>query len=159
MAHAFFWLLRVSDLGLTGDFEFDDGGVWVGGFLGNFELNAVGRFFEFQSLAVGQKRGGFDLVLEAGDEEFAVFWPFKDMEVERGDVVLLLLGAAAPREFRKRVGLGAINRLAIYLHPLADVFQTLDAGLGDEAFGCGADIEEVVAAFAGDVDELLNEGF
>ena len=99
------------------------------------------------------------MVFQAGNEEFVVCWPFKNMEVERGAVVVFLWGAAPPSERREGAGLGAVDRFAVHGHPLADVLQTLDARFGDETFLGGADIEEVVAAFAGDVDELLDEGF
>ena len=37
--------------------------------------------------------------------------------------------------------------------------KALDLRCGDDAVGVGADVEEVVAAFAGDVDEVADEGF
>ena len=101
--------MNLSDLGLTEYFEFDDGGVRVEGFFGHLEFDAFGRFFEFQFPVVGQERGDFDFVFQAGNEEFAVCWPFKNMEIERGAVSVFLLGAAAPSELREGAGLGAIN--------------------------------------------------
>ena len=70
----------------------------------------------------------------------------------------LLLGAAAPGQLLERAGLGAVDGLAVDLHPFADFGQALDAGVGEHAFGGGADVEEVIAAFAGAVNQVADEG-
>src|SRR5690242_9275787 len=55
-------------------------------------------------------------------------------------------------------GVGAVDGLAVDLDPLAHLVQALDLGGGDDAVGVGADVEEVVAALAGDVDEVAEQG-
>ena len=55
-------------------------------------------------------------------------------------------------------GGGAVDGFAVDLEPLAHLLEALDLGLRDDALGVRADVEEIVAAFAGDVDEVAEEG-
>ena len=55
--------------------------------------------------------------------------------------------------------MGVVDGFAVDGEPLAHLVEALDFGGGDDAVGVGADVEEVVAALAGDVDEVAEEGF
>src|SRR5208337_3513810 len=111
--------------------------------------------------------GFADLAVQAGYFERSGFGPFEDEQIN-----LARFGGGAPfpawDEFafaflvRTRVGecaslgpeggrAGAINGFAIDLHPLAHFGQPLQAWLRDQALACRADIQQVIAAFAGDV--------
>ena len=56
-------------------------------------------------------------------------------------------------------GFGVVDGFAVDLEPLAHLAEALGFGGGDDAVRVGADVEEIVAAFAGDVDEVAEEGF
>ena len=91
-----------------------------------------------------------------GDEEreLAVFRPGEDVEIKGA----VLAGDAAPgRLFFEWGGGGAVDGLAVDGEPAADRGEALDAGRGDEALGGGTDIEEEIAALAGDVGEVADE--
>jgi hypothetical protein len=55
-------------------------------------------------------------------------------------------------------GLGVVDGFAVDAEPLAHLLEALDLGSGDNPVGIRADVEEIVAAFAGDVDEIAEEG-
>src|SRR5271154_932153 len=55
-------------------------------------------------------------------------------------------------------GFGVVDGFAVDLEPLAHLLEALDLGCGNDAVGVWADVEEVVAALAGDVDEIAEEG-
>src|SRR5579871_6123455 len=56
-------------------------------------------------------------------------------------------------------GAGVVDGFAVDVEPLAHLLETLDLGGGDDAVGVGADVEEIVAALACDVDEVAEESF
>ena len=55
-------------------------------------------------------------------------------------------------------GVGFIDRVAVDAEPLADLLKAFNLRRGDDAAGIRADVEKVVAAFAGDVDEVAEQG-
>src|SRR5438876_177167 len=79
---------------------------------------------------------------------------------ELGLAALILLGLAecSGGDVEER-GVGVVDGLAVDGEPLAYLLEAFDLGGGDVALGVGADVEEVVAAFAGDVDEVAEKGF
>ena len=79
---------------------------------------------------------------------------------EFGVALAVFFSGAEDTGFRAEDGgLGVVDGFAIDGKPFAHGLEAFDFGGGDEAFGVGADVEEVVAAFAGDVDEVAEEGF
>ena len=52
---------------------------------------------------------------------------------------------------------GAIDGLAVHLHPLADFLHAEQGCVGQVAVGIGADVEEEVAAFGHDVAQKMDE--
>lgn len=83
----------------------------------------------------------------------AVPGPIEHVEVELAGP----LGAATPGEFLERAGGGGIDRLAVDLHPGADFPQPLERWLGDQPLARRADIEQVLAPFAGAVDQVADQ--
>jgi hypothetical protein len=55
-------------------------------------------------------------------------------------------------------GLGVVDGFAVDAEPVAHLAEAVGLGGGDDAGGVGADVEEVVATLAGDVDEVAEEG-
>ena len=60
---------------------------------------------------------------------------------------------------RKRVAPGAVDRLAVRLEPSTDPPQPVRAGRGNDASRVGADVEQVVDAAGGAVDQEADQGF
>src|SRR6202034_109867 len=58
----------------------------------------------------------------------------------------------------KEGGLGVVNGLAVHAQPLAYLVQTLHLGSRDDTFGIGPNVKQVVAALAGDIDEIAEQG-
>src|SRR5215469_14097739 len=102
-----------------------------GGPLEDFEVDLVG--------------GGGGAPVPGGDEFFAAAAVFFSGEVAGGNV--------------EEGGFGVVDGFAVDLEPLAHLVEAFYFGGGDDPVGVGADIEQVVAAFAGDVDEVAEESF
>src|SRR4051812_47376372 len=83
-----------------------------------------------------------------------VDWPLEDVDVK----AVVLDGAADfPWCSAEWAGGRAIDCFAVDREPLADLLEAIDFSRGDFAEGGRADVEEVVAAFAGDVDEIVEK--
>src|ERR1700754_783206 len=54
-------------------------------------------------------------------------------------------------------GFGVVDGFAVDFEPLAHLLETFYFGGRDDAVRVGADVEEIVGAFAGDVDEVAEE--
>src|SRR5581483_4302182 len=112
-----------------------------------------------EPFAGGEQARGVHLVFQTRDDQAPVGGPVKHMEVKDRSMARNFLGAAGPGQRWEWAGSGAMNRQAVDFHPGADSFETLDAGLGNQAFAGGADVEKVIAAFAGDVNKIVDDGF
>lgn len=92
---------------------------------------------------------------EAGQGDDVVCWSLVEDEV--GGVVPLA-GGASPVEFdREGVGSGAVDGFAVLFQPRAHFLEEAYAFGRDAAIGHGPDVEQVVAASADGVDELVDE--
>ncbi|MCU1247396.1 MAG: hypothetical protein JWQ49_425 [Edaphobacter sp.] len=103
----------------------------AGGPLEDFEVDLVGS--------------GCGAPVPVGDEFFVAVAVFFSRESAGGDV--------------EEGGVGVVDGFAVDFEPLAHLLEALDLRGGDYAVGVGADVQEVVAALAGDVDEIAEEGF
>ena len=52
---------------------------------------------------------------------------------------------------------GAVDGLAVHLHPLADFLHAEQGGVGQVAVGIGADVEEEVATLSHDIAQEMDE--
>ncbi len=118
--------------------------VGAGDFAGEFvQVEGTGGPGEdFDEDLVGAGRGA---PVPVGDEFFAAAAVFFSSKGAGGNV----------EEGR----LGVVDGFAVDLEPLAHLLETLDFGRGDDAVRVGADVEEIVAAFAGDIDKVAEKGF
>ena len=127
---------------------------------------------------VGQEIGAGDSARELFEAEGGrgpVFRPGEDFDVdlvgcgggapvpggdELGFALFVLFDGAEGAGFSaEERGLGVVDRFAVDAEPLAHLAEAFGFRGGDVAVGVGADVEEVVAALAGDVDEVAEEGF
>src|SRR5262245_2421055 len=69
-----------------------------------------------------------------------------------------LASRAAERQLTcKRARACSVDRLAVRLHPAADLSQPVYARLRDQPFGGRSDVQQIVSALRCDVDEISNE--
>src|SRR5437868_3292656 len=104
---------------------------------------SVGRPLENFEVDLGGGGGGTPV--PGGDEFFAAAAVFFSGELAGGDV--------------EEGGLGVVDGFPIDFEPLAHLLEAFYFRGGDDAVGIGADVQEVVAALAGDVDEIAEESF
>ena len=147
------------DHGLSIEDEFDDGGIGVGGDGGRErDVQAAGGEGGAETRAASpEDRGIPRRRAEPIDEEAAVGRPVEGVEVEGGVAAVAFDGAAAPGSGGEDAGAGAVDGLGVDLHPAADVGQPFCLVGLDLAIRHGADVEEEVAALAGDIDECADE--
>lgn len=159
---------------LLGGVEDEDGGDGIEPLRGEIDVEGGALLGELQRLM-----GGVGEQVGSGDFAGHLVYMEVALPVEDFDVNLVALGGRAPVpggvELRLAVaaflrggegsgrsvedgGVGSVDGFAVDLHPLAYIVQTVDLGLRHDAFGVGADVEEVVAALAGDIDEVADEG-
>ena len=167
-------IVEGNTVGLFGGVEDEDGCDGVERLGGKLHVEGGAVLGELERLVggVGEEVGSGDLAGHLVDVEGA--GPVEDFDVD-----LVAFGGGAPVPGGGEFGLavvaffggaegsggsiedrwaGAVDGLAVDLHPLAYLLETLDFRLRDDAVGVGADVEEVVAALAGDVDEVAEEG-
>src|SRR5207248_2132492 len=88
----------------------------------------------------------------------AVRRPFKYMQVERFSIPFT--GDTPPLGRRiERAGAAAVDRFAVGFHPLADLAKDADRFRRELALGRRADVEQVVASLARDIDQILDYDF
>ena len=99
-------------------------------------------------------------------EEFDVdlCWRCGGAPVPGGDELRLplfvLFGGTEGAGFRAEQGrLGVVDGFAVDSEPLAHLVKSVSLGGGDDAGGVGTYVEQIIAALAGDVDEVPEEGF
>src|ERR1700760_316752 len=56
-------------------------------------------------------------------------------------------------------GLGAVDRGAIHREPLTYLVETLDFSRRDDTLGVRSDVEQIIAALAGNVDQVAQQSF
>ena len=98
------------------------------------------------------------------DFDVDLVWTCGGAPVPCGDelrfAVFVLFGVAEAAGFgSEEGGFGVVDGLAIDREPLAHLLESLDLRCGDDALRIRADIQQIVAAFAGDVDQVTEEGF
>ena len=148
------------DLGLALDVQRHNGDIRVGLFGREAQLQQVVVAFRVVRLgaahnraAVGQQPRAEDAVPQPRDEQ-PLARPLHHVQVEPAG----LAGDAAPVEvIRERRGAGPVDGLAVDLEPLPDCLQALDARRRDDPFCRRADIQQVVHALRGAVDQQLDE--
>jgi hypothetical protein len=106
--------------------------------------------------------------------EGVVGWPVEDRDVDfvrgRGGapvpcgnefglaLVVFFGGAERAGLGPEESGLSVVDGFAVDGYPFAYLLQAFDLGGGNYAVGIGTDVEQVVAAFAGDVDKIAEQG-
>ena len=94
------------------------------------------------------------LTREGGNGQFAVDRPVENMQV---DFVALARGLSPRLALQGGVG-GAVDGRVVGFHPAADMLETLD-GFGWEGATVGwADVEQVIAAAADHIDQVVHQG-
>lgn len=154
--------------------EDEDGGDGIERLGGEIDVERVALLGELEGLV-----GGVAEQVGSGDLARHLVYVEVTLPVEDFDVDLVAFGGGAPLpgggEFGFAVvaflgggegsggsvedcGAGSVDSLAVDLHPFAHVVKAVNLGLRDNAFGVGADVEEIVASFGGNVDEVADEG-
>lgn len=65
------------------------------------------------------------------------------------------LGGAAPDQALQGTRISAVDGFTVRVHPLAQLLQALDAWFGYSAFSIGSYIQQIVPAFADDINQIM----
>jgi len=103
-------------------------------------------------LAAAEEAGLFDLTFQRHGK-FAVFRPVEDMQVNH----LALLGGAPPIGFGDRTRAGAVDGLAVDLHPRADGMERLDCFRRQAAIAFRSDVQQQISAFARRINQIADQ--
>ena len=146
---------RITSGGSLVGFCDDDGVIVVGAGGRKSQTDGGAVLFEFEGFfaVVREQVGTLDGRFEAVDGEATVSRPIEDVE----EKAVTFLGDASPGGCRvEGTGGGAVNGIAVTAHPAANFLEDADGAGGNGAFGGWADVEEIIAAFAGDVGEVAD---
>src|SRR5271169_727771 len=91
-------------------------------------------------------------VVQPGHPQVTVSGPAKNVEID----FAAFCGAATPRLICQGARRGAVNALAVGLHPGTDLLQSSHAGSGDRAVGHWADVQKIVAPLADNLREAVD---
>jgi len=162
-------------VGLIGGVENYYGGDWVEWLGGYGYVEAFADFCDLERFVgfVREEIGAGYVALKFGyivEVEGAGSRPLEDLEVdlvgagcgapvpvgdEFGTIVAVHFAGEGAGGDVEESGLGVVDGFAIDSEPLAHLLEAFDFGRGNDAVGVGADVEEIVAALAGDVDEVV----
>ena len=102
--------------------------------------------------------GRVNFIFETRQKQPAVARPIENMQVKCGAFAGGFLCASPPGQLPlEGTGAGAVDGLAVGLHPPAHFRQALQGGLGDQPFARRADVEQVIAALAVTVNKISNQ--
>ena len=107
----------------------------------------VSRPTEGSHFFVCQGVDSFWLAQQSGNDELSIVRPVKNMQVKPRPAIDLLLCASSPGKRPKRTRCGAVDCLAVLLHPLTHLLQPFDTCIREETFSGRPDIQEKISAF------------
>ncbi len=138
---------------LTNDIHHDDSIDWVRGFRRDIDDQRVFLPVNRERLpsAIGEQIDTFRLIRDTRDNQLAIGRPVEDVQIQPFAAVDGLLSTPTPLEILEGACHRPVDRLAVDIHPVAELTKAIDGWSRKDSFGSGADIQEEVASFGGDV--------